>query len=159
MGVRAPFGYTIHHRKRIVDGGDDSERNKSIVLLTHHRAHNILFDGFSNEKKAFLLEIYWIKFGAGKAALMARDIVLNLIESQKKKKGQRIYNSKGLRQIRDLIHISKSEAKKICAWILLFDDLPLEMIVKNMNDVWLDPDFEFVVKTGTTRILVEKKKV
>lgn len=158
MSVSAPPGYTVHHRKRQADGGDDSERNRIFVPETHHPSWNLLFDGYPVEKIALLLERYWARFGEGKAVLMARQIVLDLLASQENKKNKKLFKAKGLRQIRDLMQISKSEAKKLCAWILLFDDRPLVEIIEIVNHVWLDLDFEIYTKSGTTKILVRKRQ-
>jgi hypothetical protein len=159
VGISAPTGYTIHHRKRREDGGDDSDRNISFVSAEHHQAWNLLFDRYPNEKVAFKLEKYWKKFGEGKAVLMARQIVLNLLESHQKSRRNKLFNSKSLRQVINLTNInSKSEAKKLCAWILLFDNLSLDEILEICNKVWLDPDIEFFTKSKTAKISIRKKK-
>jgi len=51
---------TRHHRKPRCKGGDDSERNISLVNREHHRAYHRLFDEGHPSKVAERLNKYWI---------------------------------------------------------------------------------------------------
>ena len=126
-----PFDPTRHHRNPESNGGDWSDRNISKVCRYKHEAWHLLFDNLLMPKMFICFLFFFKIFGAC-------DVTSN----------------KQKRIIRNWIGTSKPRAKKYQAWLSLFQGLSIEGIIVEINQVWIDPDYELKISVS----LIKKAK-
>ena len=129
---------TKHHRKPRSLGGLDTKRNISLVFRYKHQAWHILFDSHTAPA---MLELF-LKF-------------LNLFGTSER--GTSHQN----KSVLELIYSSRSLTLRQQAWDMLFRGLSIAKIIHEINDVWIDPDYELMVRTTRVkkvlRVVIEKK--
>ncbi len=118
---------SVHHRKPKNIKGSDSARNRSYVLRSKHDAWHILY-----------------------GALPATEII-SLFEADQEIYGDWIPKSNIQRRINESwANSSKEKIKRRKAWYYLFEAKSLEEVVREINTVWIDPDYQIAI--GIERI-------
>lgn len=136
-------------------GGEDGERNISVVLKSKHRAWTALFDNFGVNMIAKLFQKYWELFGDGSRHFneikkVGLGILLEL-ETIQKYGTERMFTELEFQRVQAILLAYKSELKKWHAWRHLFTGKTLHQIVDEINKVWIDPDYKLIVEVVQTK--------
>jgi hypothetical protein len=133
-----PYGLTKHHRKPQHLKGTDAPRNISYPPRYKHAAWHALYEDLP---AADIISLFLIDY-----ELMGMDV----------KKSQLTAELHGKHINRDGPRIKRRDN-----WRILFDNRMIEEIVREVNTMWLDPDFELVIKIArvlSIEMSVSKKK-
>lgn len=120
---------TRHHRKSISHGGNDEPSNISIVSCKKHEAWHILFGHNEANIISILLNEYFLekyvvseKYLFSKKTTNKSNITYNYLSKRKSKREKRL---KLLLKSWDILFEGKSELE----------------IIKEINTVWIDPEY------------------
>lgn len=116
-----------HHRKPSSIGGTNQPGNLSAVLGSRHRDWHTLFGNLDAPLIFEKLKEDILKFGFSFSLDLDFCIVKISVEP---KNG----------------NFSKNQSKRKKAWERLFKDMYLAEIIREINDIWLDPDYILVLK-------------
>lgn len=103
-------------------GGEDIQRNISLVPRYKHEDWHKLFDNFPAIMVLERFQFFYETFG----------IDWHMSNEQRKIANRWIRNK-------------KPRIKKRLAWFDLFTGRSLEKIINEINKVWIDPDYEFII--------------
>lgn len=154
-----PIGFTRHHREPKSLGGKNVDSNISIVPRPKHEAWTTLFDNLPALRVAELFEEYHKEFGNRSRILNeAKQIGLSVLrEVNLLNEYGDIFAKAEIEEIHKVLTDHRLKAKKINAWLLLFRGKSLEEIVSEINEVWLDPKYKFVIEFAQVKRIVIKK--
>ena len=135
-GQDDPESISRHHRKLSSDGGGDHKGNISFVPLFKHRAWHVLYRDMTPRE---IIDLF------------SQDFEIYGIDNKK---------SDLLKQLHEgWANNTDEKIKRTKAWYTLFADKTIEEIVEEVNNIWLDPNYEILV--GMIRIktiqLVQKQ--
>jgi hypothetical protein len=134
-----PHTITKHHRKPTSIGGEKKAlRNISHVPLFKHKAWHVLYQDF---EAPHIIEIF------------ATDYEIHGID---------VYKTPLLKQLHEgYANNTEEKIKRNRAWYTLFQGKTLEQIINEINNIWLDPDYEILIgmrRVKTVQISRKKRK-
>jgi len=145
---------TKHHRRCVSRGGDESPDNISIVSRTDHEAWHTLFNHMDAESICRRLNGVWIDpyfeyYCKNKknehAPIFCEQEIPNQVprNSNEVKHYRKSVSRGGHENIENISFVTQNELN---AWHTLFKDYDMDAICQIINDVWLDPRYQFFIR-------------
>ena len=124
---------TEHHRRPKSRGGKRVKGNISRVTRAQHEAWHTLFDNYKVSRMCHEFRFFYDLFGE---------------DSQKNARDQMPHDQRINNWIRgtNKRHV-ESRLRKWHAWMTLFGGKSLEKIIREINEVWIDPTFRLEART------------
>ena len=139
-----PETMTEHHRKAKVNGGNDKEKNLSMVLLSLHTAYNFLFGTRKPRQMVEELNFRYRNDTSWTYAVLSRITNRRRVRRENRIQAQiKKFNSP--KALKRMAANKKHTVKKTrVAYEYFCGDKTPEEIAKMLTDVWIDPKWIIV---------------